>query len=59
MKSKPCGFGEIKSVPQPDEVRFHHVVISPIEDGFIPSVRADLVEKVLFFRTGLLSVLIG
>ena len=44
MKSKPCGFGEIKSVPQPDEVGFHREAISPIEDGFIPS-QTDLVEK--------------
>ena len=28
MKSKPFGFGEIKSVFYPDEVGFHHEVIS-------------------------------
>ena len=29
----------------PDEVGFHHEVISSTKDGFIPSVRTDLVEK--------------
>ena len=30
---------------KPDEVGFHREAISPIEDGFIPSDRTDLVEK--------------
>jgi hypothetical protein len=29
----------------PDEVGFHHKVISSIEDGFIPFARTDLVEN--------------
>ena len=28
-----------------DEVEFHHEVISPIEDEFIPSARTDLAKK--------------
>ena len=29
----------------PDEVGFHHEVISSTKGGFIPSARTDLVEK--------------
>jgi len=36
---------EIKSVLSPDEVGFHHEVISSIADGFIPSKKTDLAEK--------------
>ncbi len=32
MKSKPYGFDEIKSVFYPDEVGFHHEVISSIKN---------------------------
>ena len=50
MKSKQsldeiCFADEIKSVLQPDEVGFHHKVISSIGDGFLTSVRTDLVKK--------------
>ena len=57
MKSSLCsdeifGFAsdEIKSVHHPNVVGFHHEVISSIEDGFIPSVRTDLVEKPTCFN---------
>ena len=40
-----CFADEIKSVLSSDEVGFHHEVISSIENGFIPAVRTDLVEK--------------
>ena len=36
---------EIKSVPLPDEVGFHHEVISSTAGGFIPDERTDLAEK--------------
>ena len=53
---KSANADEIKSVPLPDEVGFHHEVISSIEDGFIPYVRTDLVEKDLVFQQGLFLV---
>ena len=40
-----CCADEIKSVLLPTESDFITQVISPILDGFIPSVRTDLVEK--------------
>ena len=47
-----CFADEIKSVQSPDEVGFHHEVISFTEGGFIPvriswrcQLRTDLVEK--------------
>ena len=42
---KSANADEIKSVPLPDKVGFHHEVISPTAGGFIPSERTDLVEK--------------
>ena len=53
MKSSLCSdeiFGvapQMKSNPSlsPDEVGFHHEVISSTAGGFIPSERTDLVEK--------------
>ena len=57
MKSERCSdeicfADEIKSVPSPNEVGFHHKVISFTEGGFIPvriswrcQLRTDLVEK--------------
>ena len=40
---------------KPDEVGFHHKMISPIEDGFIPSERTDLVKKLLEKSQGVFS----
>ena len=40
-----CFADEIKSVPTPDKVGFHHKVISSTKGGFIPSARTDLTEK--------------
>ena len=54
-KSKPCGFGEMKSVFLPDEVGFRPEGISPHEVGFQPS-QADFAEKVHCFRIGLFLV---
>ena len=42
---KSANADEIKSVQSPDEVGFHHEVISSTTGGFIPSERTDLVEK--------------
>ena len=50
-----CFADEIKSVYYPDKVGFHREAISHIKDGFIPSVRTDLVKKALAFASAFLQ----
>ena len=45
MKSKPCGFGEEKSVHSPISANFIAQAISSAKCGFIPSGRTDFIEK--------------
>ena len=54
VKSKPCGFGEKKSVRSPGSANFIAQSISSAASGFIPSGRTDFTKKST--QTGALTI---